>query len=214
MKTALIAGASGLVGQSLLQLLLQSDYYSKVIAVVRRPSLDKHPMLEETIINFEQINNFQTPLKVDDVFCCLGTTIKAAGSQEAFTKVDHTYVVELAQWTEKQKCRLFSVISSVGANTKTNNFYLRTKGQMEREVSSLNIPSIHIFRPSLLLGKRNEFRLGEKISMKLMPLFNPLMLGRLRKYRAISAKEVAQAMHDQAQNQQNGQMIYEGAEIR
>jgi uncharacterized protein YbjT (DUF2867 family) len=214
MKTALIAGASGLIGQSLLQQLLQSDQYNNVIALVRRPSLDKQPKLEEVVLDFEQINRFQTDLKVDDVFCCLGTTIKSAGSQEAFTKVDHTYVFELARWAQDHQCRLFSVISSVGAAPSTSNFYLRTKGQMETDVMALKIPSIHIFRPSLLLGQRKEFRLAEKLSEKLMRVINPLLCGSFRKYRAIRAEAVAQAMYNRAQSQSDGTSIYEGAEIR
>lgn len=213
MKIALIAGATGLVGQALLQQLLQSDQYSKVVALVRRPSLDKHPKLEEAVINFEDLGSYESTHNVDDVFCCLGTTIKTAGSQEAFRKVDFTYVDKLAKWAEEKHCQQFAVISSVGASSTTSNFYLRTKGEMEAAVSALNIPSIHIFRPSLLLGQRHEFRLGEKVSEIMMRLFNPLMKGRLRRYKAIEASDVAMAMYNKAQNPLDGVIIYEGAEV-
>ncbi len=213
MKTALIAGATGLVGQSLLQQLLQSDQYGKVIALVRRPSLDKHAKLEEIVIDFNFLGDYHTKIKVDDVFCCLGTTIKTAGSKEAFIKVDRTYLVELAKWANTHQCKLFSVISSVGATPDSSNFYLRTKGQMEADISALTLPSIHIFRPSLLLGQRREFRFGEKISEQLMRLFNPLMLGSLRKYRAIEASRVAKAMYQKAQDVSLGTVAYEGADI-
>lgn len=213
MKTALIAGSTGLVGQSLLQTLLESKHYNKVITLVRRPLAINNPKLISHSINFDAIHELNIE-EVDDVFCCLGTTIKTAGSQDAFTKVDYTYVVELARWAQKNKCRQFSVVSSVGASNKTSNFYLQTKGNMEVSIAQLSIPSIHIFRPSLLLGQRNEFRFGEKVSEKLMTVFNPLMKGRLRKYRAIKASDVAQAMFNQAQNDFKGVILFEGAEIK
>ena len=214
MKTALIAGSSGLIGGSLIQYLLESDNYKKVISMVRRPSNLSHPKLDEQIIDFDQLNRFFTQVKVDDVFCCLGTTIKTAGSKEAFTRVDYTYVCDLASWAKDHQCKLFSVVSSVGAKAETSNFYLRTKGQMEACIAQSEIPSIHIFRPSLLLGQRNEFRFGEKLSEKIMKILNPIMIGSLRKYRAIQAKEVAKAMYNQAQTNIRSTIIFEGAEIK
>ncbi|MCG8579625.1 MAG: oxidoreductase [Bacteroidales bacterium] len=214
MKTALIAGATGLIGRSLIQLLLESNEYQNVIALVRKPSLAPHPKLDEQIIDFNQLKEFSVEGNADDVYCCLGTTIKTAGSQEAFSKVDYSYVLELAKWAHKNMCRHFSVVSSVGAKVNTSNFYLRTKGQMEQAISGLTIPSVQIFRPSLLLGQRNEFRLAEKVSEKVMLLFNPLLKGRLRKYRAIQASDVAKAMYNQAQNNRIGIKVFEGAEIR
>ncbi|MBR8534199.1 oxidoreductase [Carboxylicivirga sediminis] len=213
MKTALIAGASGLVGQALLKILLNSKHYQKVIAIGRRSSNINDAKLSEQIIDFDQLSSLETASPVDDVFCCLGTTIKTAGSQEAFRKVDFTYAIELAKWAENKHCQQFAIISSVGANINTSNFYLRTKGEMEAAVSALNIPSIHIFRPSLLLGQRDEFRFGEKVSEIMMRLFNPLMKGRLRKYKAIEASDVAMAMHNKTQHSIDGVIIYEGAEI-
>ncbi len=214
MKTALIAGATGLIGQSLLKILLSGKHYSKVIALTRRPLHIEHKKLLVLNIDFNRIANFKVEDKVEDVFCCLGTTIKTAGSQEAFTKVDYTYVVQLAQWAKHNKCQQFSVISSVGASVQTTNFYLKTKGNMENAISELALPGIHIFRPSLLLGHRKEFRLGEKISEKLMLLFNPLLGGKLKKYRAIKADSVALAMYNKSQLNRNGTFIYEGDEIK
>jgi len=214
MKTALIAGATGLVGQSLLQIILDSKYYSKVIALVRHPLLIEHEKLQEISINFSKIADFTIEDKVDDVFCCLGTTIKTAGSQDAFTKVDYTYVVQLAEWAKKNNCQQFSVVSSVGASSKTSNFYLQTKGKMEEAISKLELPAVHIFRPSLLLGNRKEFRFGEKVSEKLMPLFNPLLKGKLRKYKAIKAEDVALAMFNKSQLSVSDIYVYEGAEIK
>ncbi|MCU4175590.1 NAD(P)H-binding protein [Carboxylicivirga sp. N1Y90] len=213
MKTALIAGATGLIGQAILKQLLDCKRYHKVIALVRRPLDLNHPKLEELEIDFNQVDNFKASEAVTDVFCCLGTTIKTAGSKEAFTKVDYTYVVELANWAKQNGSQLFSVVSSVGATPNTSNFYLLTKGKMETEVSSIGLETVHIFRPSLLIGKRNEFRFGEKVSEVLMTLFQPLLVGRFRKFRAIKANEVALAMCKRAQSEEKGKFIFEGDQI-
>lgn len=214
MKTALIVGASGLIGQSLLRYLIDCKNYTKVIALVRRPLEQEHPKLEQQIIDFDKIDSYETSDKIDDVFCCLGTTIKTAGSKSEFTKVDYTYVTNLALWAKANKCRLFSVVSSVGANSKSSNFYLYTKGKMETEISSINLDSVHIFRPSLLLGNREEFRFGERISELLMKVLNPVLIGQLSKYKAIKAKEVAFVMCKKAQSDETGLQIFESNQIR
>lgn len=213
MKTALIAGATGLIGQSLLSILLNSNEYESVIAIVRSPLNVKHPKLVEAVVDFEQLSQFSPPCTIHHVFCCLGTTIKKAGSKEAFIKVDYTYVTQLAHWAENHRCEHFSTISSVGANPKASSFYLHTKGNMEAALSTLKIRSIHIFRPSLLVGERNEFRVGEKISELLLLLLKPLLRGKFRKYRAIEASHVARAMYSHAQEKQIGVSIFEGEKI-
>ncbi len=213
MKTALIAGSTGLIGQSLLSTLLNSNEYEKVIAIVRTPLNIKHPKLIESIVDFNHLPDFSPPCSVHHVFCCLGTTIKKAGSKQAFLKVDYTYVNQLAQWAQEHHCEHFSVISSVGASPKASSFYLHTKGNMETSLSALNIRSIHIFRPSLLLGERKEFRMGEKISELLLVLLKPLLRGKLRKYRAIKASHVARAMYEHAQEKQVGISVFEGKKI-
>ena len=213
MKTALIAGATGLVGQALLQKILDSKYYSKLIVLVRNPLDIKHEKLVEYKIDFNTIAELTLDANIDDVFCCLGTTIKTAGSKAAFTKVDYSYVVQLAEWANVHHCQQFSVISSVGASTSTSNFYLKTKGDMEDAVGRLGLPGVHIYRPSLLIGQRNEFRLGEKIAAQLMRISKPLFKGKLRKYQAITAEALAQAMHHKAQLRVKGIYLYEGAEI-
>lgn len=214
MKTALIVGATGLVGKHLLTLLLKSPKYKTVIALSRRSLNIDNDKLNEHIIDFETIDKLKFDIKIDDVFCCLGTTIKTAGTKEAFKRVDYHYVAELAQWAKQNNCEQFAVISSVGANKNTNNFYLKTKGEMEHFICELNLPVVHIFRPSLLLGDRKEFRLGEKVFEKLMVLINPLMKGRLMKYKAIKAYDVAKAMYNKAQHKQKNIFIYEGEEIQ
>ncbi|WP_430810319.1 MULTISPECIES: NAD(P)H-binding protein [unclassified Carboxylicivirga] len=213
MKRALIAGASGLVGQALLTRLLNSSNYAGVHALVRRHLPISHPKLTQELIQFKHLDRYSGPETFEDVFCCLGTTIKKAGSKKAFTEVDQHHVVRLGRWAKKQQCQRFLVISSVGANAQAANFYLCTKGQMENELRALQLPTLHIFRPSLLLGDRREFRLAEKLSEKAMYLLKPFLQWPWRKYRAIKASDVAEAMYRQAQDGRKGVWIYEGAKL-
>ncbi len=199
-KTALLAGASGLVGNELLHILLESPHYEAVKTIGRRHLDIKHPKLEQVIVDFDRLENCQHKLGADDVYCCLGTTIKAAGSQQAFRKVDFEYPAKLAQLTLAQDARKFLVISALGADSSSKVFYSRTKGHLEDALKETGFPALHIFQPSLLLGDRKEFRLGEKAAILLSPLYSPLLVGRLKKYKPISARRVAVAMHHAAQD--------------
>ena len=211
-KTALIAGATGLVGSYLLRMLLQSDRYTKVIALVRRPISTQDPKLEQKIVDFDKLA--VTPgLQADDVFCCLGTTMKKAGSKAAFYEVDYTYVVELAKATSQQFASQFLVVSSMGANKKSAFYYNRVKGEMEEAITRFPFTAIHIFRPSLLTGNRPETRLGEKVGEVLMGGLKFAMVGPLRKYRAVPARVVAKAMLQMAIDNGGGVKIHESDEI-
>jgi uncharacterized protein YbjT (DUF2867 family) len=211
-KTALIAGASGLVGSYLLRMLLQSNHYDKVISVGRRNLELEHPKLEQLVVDFEKLavtNN----LIADDIFCCLGTTMKKAGSKENFYKVDYTYVVELAKATSRQFARQFLVVSAMGADPESKFYYNRVKGDMEKAVKALPFTAVHIFRPSLLTGDRQEKRLGEKIGEVVFTVLNPVMLGPLEKYRSVPARSVAKAMLQTALESGGGVKIHESDEI-
>lgn len=211
-KTALIAGATGLVGGYCLRMLLQSNQYARVIALVRTPLELQHPKLEQKVIDFDRLAT--TPgLIADDIFCCLGTTIKKAGSKEAFYNVDYTYVVELAKVTSQQFARQFLVVSAMGADAGSVIFYNRVKGEMEEAVTKFPFTAVHIFRPSLLLGDRPETRPGEKVGEILMSVFKPVMLGPLRKYRAVPARSVAKAMLLLALDNGGGVQIHESDQI-
>jgi uncharacterized protein YbjT (DUF2867 family) len=211
-KTALIAGATGLVGSYLLRMLLQSDRYNKVIALVRHPIDIQDPKLEQKIIDFNKLA--VTPgLIADDVFCCLGTTMKKAGSKEKFYQVDFTYVTELAKITSRQFASQFLVISSMGADPNSSFYYNRVKGEMEEAVKKLPFTAVHIFRPSLLTGHRSETRLGEKVGSVLMGGLKFAMLGPLRKYRSIPAQVVAKAMLQMAIDNGGGIKIHQSDEI-
>jgi uncharacterized protein YbjT (DUF2867 family) len=212
-RTALIAGASGLVGSHLLRMLLQSERYSQVISVGRRELAIIHPKLDQQIVDFDNLKKSASELAADDVFCCLGTTIEKAGTKEAFYKVDHTYVTQLAEITLRRNASQFLVVSSMGADAGSRVFYNRVKGEMERDVRALGFQSLHIFRPSLLLGEREEHRTGEEIGAKIMKPLSKLMFGPLRKYRPIKAGTVAGAMLRVAAQDRKGDKVYLSDEI-
>ena len=189
MKTAVIIGASGLVGSHLCEQLLASPHYSKVILLNRRPTEINHSKLEEKIIDFE--NPDLKGLIADDVFCAIGTTIKKAGSKEAQYKIDCKYPSHLASILKEQGAKQFLLVSSIGANAASTNFYLRTKGELENNIKAIGFETSIIVRPSFILGQRKEFRLGEKIGIVMMRILSPLMLGSLKKYRGVKAEAIA-----------------------
>ena len=203
MKKALLLGSSGLIGSSCLDQLLADNYYDSVEIWVRKASGIVHPKLKENIVDFEKINN-SGETDAQHLFCCLGTTIKKAKTKEAFRKVDYDYVVDFAKLAEKLKVEKFLVISSIGANANSNNFYLKTKGEMEEAVKQCQIPSIFILQPSMLFGKRKEFRFGELIGKLMMHLFKYLLFGKMKKYRGIEASTVAKAMICLAKEEKQG----------
>ena len=212
-RNALIAGASGLVGGHCLEMLLKSERYSQVISIGRRELPVINPKLEQKVVDFDKLHTFYADLDVDDVFCCLGTTIKTAGSKEAFYKVDHTYVVELARVTANKGASQFVVISSMGADASSMFFYNKVKGEMERDIQQVGFESVHILRPSLLLGNRDEERIGENLASKILKPLSSLMVGPLKVYRPIEAETVASAMVYAAAHQEKGVHIYPSDQV-
>ncbi len=212
-KTAIVFGATGLIGSILLKQLCESPVYSQVITFSRKSLEFNHPKLKEVFNFFTDLSSIKNSLHGDDLFCCLGTTIKKAGSQENFKNIDFDLPVQLAKMGEENKIKGFFVVSSIGADPKSSNFYLRTKGEMEKEVLDFNIPKIAVVRPSMLLGKRNEFRFGEKIGKIIMKSISVLILGKYRKYRAIKAETVAKALILIANDDSCDQDIYESDEL-
>jgi len=203
-KTALLAGATGLVGSALLPLLLASGRYAKVIVVGRRPVAVQHPKLVQVVIGLDQLESERLRLIADDVFCCLGTTIGQAGSKEAFYKVDFLYVVQLAALTAANFAAQFLVVSALGADAESRFYYNRVKGEMETAVRQTPFRAIHILQPSLLLGERTSPRLGERLGAALLRLARPLLRGGWRKYRPVAAATVAQAMLRAAEDDGSG----------
>ncbi len=208
-KTALLAGATGLVGHHCLNLLLANSQYSKVITLTRWPletETDKH---ENKVIDFEELDRYQDDMKVDDVFCCLGTTRQEAGSKAAFRKVDYTFVTELGELAVQNGATQFFVVTAIGADAYSPFLYNKVKGETEDELISQDWPSLHIFRPSVLLGQRSETRVLEEAAKNVMKWMSFVLQGRLRKFRAIDAKHVAAAMLSVANEQRKGVNIYE-----
>lgn len=215
MSTALIAGGSGLVGGHLLRQLLDHADYTRVVALVRRPLELSHPKLEQVTVDFSALEKVTADLRCDDAFCCLGTTLKAAGSRENFRSVDHAAVLAFAWAAQRNGARRFFVVSAVGANAESRIFYSRVKGETEDALMVLGFATLAIFRPSLLLGARSKPRLGERVWAKIMWLFDPILLGPLREYRAIEAEVVARAMVRCSFGRENqGVLIFSSDEIQ
>jgi uncharacterized protein YbjT (DUF2867 family) len=197
--TAVIAGATGLVGSELVQRALADDRYQRVVAITRRPLDRSDANLVTVRADFDRLDPLLAAATADaqaiNVFCCLGTTIAAAGSEQAFARVDHDYVVALGRWAKRVGARRTVVITALGADAESGIFYNRVKGETERDLRALELPSLTIVRPSLLAGARTEFRLGEKMALALTAPLRALIPARVR---PIAAADVAQAMLDAA----------------
>jgi uncharacterized protein YbjT (DUF2867 family) len=211
MKTALIIGATGLVGSKIVRRLNDSKFYSRVILLVRRKSDFNHLKFEERLIDFDNID--PESIKGDDVFCAIGTTIKKAGSKENQYKIDCEYPYNIAHIAKQNGTKQFILVSSIGADYNSNNFYLRTKGELEKKISELNFETFIILRPSIILGKRNEFRLGETIGVFFINLFSPLFFGSLKKYKGVRASAIASRMVIAANQNLKGKHIIESDKI-
>ena len=193
-RTALVAGATGLVGGHVKALLLASADYARVTVLVRKPLGEAHAKLKELVVDFEKLADHAADFAVDDVYACLGTTIKVAGSQEKFRRVDHDYTVAVAELAKKAGASRLALVSSVGATGPTEkggNFYLRVKGETEKDVRALGYDTLSIARPSLLVGDRKESRPLEAAGIGVARALAFTMVGGLRGYRPIEAKTVA-----------------------
>jgi uncharacterized protein YbjT (DUF2867 family) len=212
-RTAVVLGASGLVGGFCLRTLVDDPDYTRVLTFGRRelPSLTRAKVTQRVAdLGNLTADDFQG---AQDVFCALGTTIRKAGSQAAFRKIDLELPLRSAEEALKAGAEQFVVVSSVGADPASKNFYLRTKGELERELAKLPFKAVHILRPSLLVGRRMEFRLGEAIAMKIAPALDLLTLGPLRKYHSMRAEMAGKAMVGAAKQGKSGPLIYEYPEI-
>ncbi len=207
----ILAGATGLIGSSLLDMLLNNDEVGKVTVFTRRPLERSHAKLSEKQVDFETLSEKDFPKNVDATFCCLGTTMKTAGSRDAFVKVDYEYVVKLAVFSQRSGVAQFHVVSAKGANIDSKIFYNKVKGRMENELQKLGkIRSIYVYQPSMLLGNRAEFRFGEtvgKIAMKAFSFVIP------KSYKAIHDAQVAYAMLHHALNPTKGVHKVDNAEM-
>ncbi len=212
-RTALILGATGAVGRVLLDMALSHQEFAGVTVLARRPTGMVHPLLHERVVDFDRLAEAADAFRVTDLFCALGTTLAAAGSRAAFRQVDHDYVVTAARAARAGGVRRFLLVSSVGASPSAGSFYLRVKGETEAAVAKLRFQALHVFRPGLLLAERTERRPAERLGTAVMPLINPLLLGGLRKYRAIPPATVAAAMIGAALSGDRGTYIHHHDDI-
>lgn len=207
-KTAAIIGAGGLVGSQLLNLLLNSDEYSHVIALLRKPLAVEHPKLEQRIVDFALPDSYA--FSADDVFSCLGTTIAIAKTKENFKSIDYGITLSVALKANEGGSTGFFLVSAMGADAGSGIFYSRVKGELDEAVKKLQFAKTGIFRPSMLLGQRKEFRFGELIGKKIMQGLRFLIPD---KYKGIQAEQVAKAMLHLAISGENGCHVIGNAEM-
>ncbi|GAB4091655.1 Rossmann-fold NAD(P)-binding domain-containing protein [Flaviaesturariibacter terrae] len=205
-RTATLIGATGLIGGHLLRLLEADGYFSNIRLLVRRPFGPTGPRTGVKLLNFADAESFRLGLEGSDtVFCATGTTLqKVKKDMDAYRRVDFELPAAAARWSAAAGAKHFSLVSAIGADPQSRNFYLRLKGEAEEAARASGVPSVSVFRPSLLLGKRGERRPGERIAQATLPLLSPLLLGGLRKYRPIAAEDVARAMLADAKAPQAG----------
>ena len=210
-QVAVVLGATGMIGNMLTQRLLKDPGFSKVRVLVRRPLSYEHPRLVVQLTDFDNTNDIQSKLGTGDcIFSCIGTTQRAVQNDEAlYWKIDHDIPVQVATLGKAAGFHTFLLVSSVGANANTTNFYLQLKGIVEKDILAQNYRSTYIFRPSLLLGKREEKRFGEGIFQSIMKPLAPVMIGSLQKYKPIDAEDIAKAMIAAVHRQEPGEHIYE-----
>lgn len=212
-RTALLLGATGLVGGHCLDHLLVQEAYGAVVTLARRPLARAHPRLTHHIVDFEQLEAHAAAFAVDDVFCCLGTTMKQAGSQAAFRKVDYEYPLRAARLAVQGGASQFLLVSSLGADPGSRFFYNRVKGEVEAAVADLPFEGVYLFRPSLLVGERDERRLGERVGEAVLKAVSFALRGPLRRYRPVAGRTVAQAMVAQALRRPGGVRYVESEQI-
>lgn len=207
---ALVAGGSGLIGRQLLNQLAENDHYDGIKALLRKPlpTADKSDRIEEIVGDFEDMAQLLAGTCPTDIYCCLGTTIKTAGSKAAFEQVDLHYVEQLAQLGKQAGATNFIVISAIGANAQSPFFYNQVKGQMEEAVCSIGYAACHVIRPSILVGDRQESRPGEAFGIIAGKLVAPLLLGSLKKYRPDQDRDVAALMIRCATSGKTGNHIH------
>tara|TARA_B100000795_G_scaffold142082_1_gene106381 strand:- start:76 stop:714 length:639 start_codon:yes stop_codon:yes gene_type:complete len=190
--TSIIAGSTGLIGRNVIEVL--SNKKQSAIALTRRSIPNLPPNVTEMIIDFDAFEKIGSLPSCNNIFICLGTTIKIAGSQENFRKVDLDYCINIAKKAKESGAETLSLISSIGANSSSKNFYLRTKGELEESIQELGFSTVNIFRPSFLVGERSEKRLVEKIAIKFAKIIDLFLIGSANKYRSVKAESLAKTM--------------------
>lgn len=210
---AIIAGATGLIGNNLLHQLLDHPGYTKVIAIVRKEMNLQHPKLEQLVVDFDRLENHEEHIKGDVVFCALGTTKNKTPDDSQYRKIDYKYPLDIAFIAQQNGASQYHLVSALGANEKSAIFYSKLKGEVERDLKSIPFEAIHIYRPSLLDGERKEHRSAEGMMIGIMRVLNPLLIGGLKKYRSIKIEKVASAMLKQSLKPLHGIFTYDSDEV-
>ena len=206
-KTAIILGATGLTGSILLEKLIHDERY-KTIKLFSRKEIDGLPSkVNQYVGNLFELENFKADFTGDEVYCCIGTTAKKTPDKALYTAIDYGIPVATAKLSKENGIHTFLVVSALGANAKSSIFYTKTKGEMERDVLLEQIENTFILQPSIIEGKRNEQRIGEKIGLAAFKLVQPLFLGKLKKYKITKAEHIALAMLNLANSPSNKQFI-------
>jgi len=211
---AIIAGASGLIGSNLLEILLNEPAYDEVIILVRKSTGIKNKKLTEIVLDFDKLSDYKSEIIGHAIFCCLGTTNNKTPEKALYRKIDHDYPLTLAKIAYENGVEQYHLVSSLGADSSSSIFYQKLKGETEEDIKALGLKTIHIYQPSLLTGDRKEFRLTEKIVTGLFYLIDNLLVGGLKKYRSIPAKTVAMAMYKQSINKNEGIFIHPSDNIQ
>jgi len=210
---AVIIGGSGLIGRKLINILLQWPGYDEVICLSRKKLSIVADKLTQVIVDFDHLEDYAGQIHGHACFCCIGTTKSKTPDLAQYRKIDHDYPVKLAEIAKKNGMSQYHFISSIGADKASKGYYLRFKGETEEDIKAIGLPALHIYRPSILIGHRQEGRVAETILAGLMKVVNPLLVGSLKKYRSISANTVALAMFKQSLTNTPGIFTYESDEI-
>jgi uncharacterized protein YbjT (DUF2867 family) len=215
-KIATIIGATGMIGNYLLEALLKDDYFDTVRIIVRRPYQKTDPKMEVKLVDFNDAESFKLALEESDaIFCCIGTTQKnVKGDNDLYRKIDFDIPLKAARFGKEAGCKKFIIITSVGANSHSSTFYLKLKGELENAIHSIGLDTVHIMQPSMLLGDRKEHRPAEGLLQGSMKLFSGLLFGGMRKYKAIHGKTVAAAMLNAAKREEKGFSRYTYDDIK
>ncbi len=205
---AIVVGASGLIGNKLVDVLLRQPGYDEVLILVRKELPVKHPKLTQRVVDFSNLDRYAGSIIGNALFCCLGSTKKKTPDLTEYRKIDHDYPVQLAQIALRNKISQYHLVSAIGANAASSNFYTKMKGETEQDITKIKLPALYIYQPSLLTGDRKESRPMEVIATVLIKIINPLLIGSLKKYRSISAETVAKAMYKQSLKNEKGLHIF------
>ncbi|MES2376941.1 MAG: NAD-dependent epimerase/dehydratase family protein [Bacteroidota bacterium] len=213
-KKAIIVGASGLIGSKLLAILSTQPDYDQILVIGRKKTRTTNTKITQLIIEFEHLDHYTNSITGDVLFCCLGTTKSETPDLSTYRKIDHDYPIQLAEIALKNGIDEYHFVSSIGANSESSNFYTKMKGDTENDLKKIGLKSLHIYEPSVLIGYRKKARPVEQIAVFLMKIVSPLLIGGLKKYRAIQARDVAKAMYKQSLKNKIGVFTYTSDKIK